>query len=118
MDDPTKLKRWLHETGRRWLIFDSLDLVDSLSWPDGVKVFMQIVEAYRMHRMGIAIDSADCPRLAGHRRGTICAICADRGTVVTRSKSDVLEVDEMKSAAVDLVNQIREKDPNWNPFKE
>lgn len=47
---PEALKTWLAASGRRWLIFDSLDLVDSLPWPGGVETLMQITTGYDDHR--------------------------------------------------------------------
>ncbi|MCK4858399.1 MAG: hypothetical protein KAT58_10550, partial [candidate division Zixibacteria bacterium] len=51
--DKDHLKRWLSESGRRWMVFDALDLVDSLTWPEGVLALMEIIAAYREYRMGI-----------------------------------------------------------------
>src|SRR4030042_3593069 len=53
MKDKSHLKRWLEASGRAWLVFNAIDLVDALSWPDGVDVLMQVVACYKDHRAGI-----------------------------------------------------------------
>ena len=116
--DPAHLKRWLLETGRAWVVLKTGDLIDALPWPAGVDALMQIIEAYRQHRAGVPVEYAACPKLklSGHGKNSVCDICTNRNQIVTRSKTDVLELDEMKEAAVWLVNQIRERDSLWNPF--
>lgn len=48
--DPEALKRWLVASGRKFLIFNGMDLVDALNWPEGHQQFQQIIETYRNHR--------------------------------------------------------------------
>jgi hypothetical protein len=115
--DAGHLKRWLVESGRQWVVLKSPDLIDALPWPDGVDILMQVIEAYRQHRVTVPVDYAPCPKLKVHQKGRVCDLCANTGQVIVRSKSDLLEVDEMKEACVWLINQIREKDKTWNPFK-
>ena len=115
MKSPEHLKQWLEVTGRQWLVLKTVDIVDSLPWPEGVTSLMQVLEAYRQHRITIPVDFAPCPRLAQHGTGT-CTLCSNKKTVIVRSKSDKLEFDELKEACVWLLNQIREKDQSWNPF--
>ena len=114
--DPIHLKQWLLATGRHWIVLKSADLVDGLPWPDGVDVLMQIVEAYRQHRCAIPVEWAPCPKTRLHQSGRTCDLCRNQGQVITRSKSDLLELDEMKEACVWLINQIREKESSWTPF--
>jgi hypothetical protein len=52
MKSPEQLKAWLEESGRRWLVFDGLELVNALPWPGGVESFMQIIQCYRDTRAG------------------------------------------------------------------
>lgn len=115
--DPGHLKRWLQESGRQWIVLKSSDLIDALPWPDGVDILMQVIEAYRQHRVAIPVDYAPCPKLKVHMKGRVCDLCLNRNEIIVRSKSDLLEVDEMKEACVWLINQILEKDKTWNPFK-
>jgi hypothetical protein len=51
--DPNYLKRWLQESGRRWILMNAVELVDSLPWPDGVNDFKRVVDHYRAHRLTI-----------------------------------------------------------------
>ena len=48
--DPDALKRWQLSSGRKCLVFNAVDLVDALHWPEGHQSFQQIIEAYRDHR--------------------------------------------------------------------
>jgi hypothetical protein len=48
--DPEHLKRFLSQSGRKFLVFNALDLVDALRFPDEVQVIQQVVERYRKHR--------------------------------------------------------------------
>jgi hypothetical protein len=116
IQDPEHLKHWLRETGRQWIVLHAGDLIDALPWPEGVDAFMMIVEAYRQHRITIPTDYGPCPKARVHRAGVVCDLCLNRGEIVIRSKTDVLEVEEMKEAVVWLLNQIRETDRTWNPF--
>lgn len=110
------LKAWLIASGRQFIVFPSGDLVDALPWPGGVEALIQIVEAFRQHRVSLGVEWAACPRAALHRAGQTCDICRNQNQIVARTKTDALELDEMKAAAVFLLNQVREKEPTWNPF--
>jgi hypothetical protein len=48
--DPDALKNWLVASGRKYLVFNAVDLVDALRWPDGHQILQQMIEAYRNHR--------------------------------------------------------------------
>lgn len=50
MGDPAALKKWLTASGRKYVLMNSGDLVDSLSWPEGVTLFQGVVDQYRAHR--------------------------------------------------------------------
>ena len=51
MADPGHLKAWLRASDREYLVLHAPSLVDALPWPQGVQALMQILEAYRSHRM-------------------------------------------------------------------
>ena len=53
LTNPSQLKRWLADSGRRWVIMDAVQLVDALSWPDDVQLLQEIIMAYRTHRAGV-----------------------------------------------------------------
>lgn len=101
--DPDHLKRWLEATGRRWLIFDTLELVDSLPYPEGLDYLMQIIACYRDYRR--AIPSG--------RTETI--IEPTLGKTVERMiyKDETLEVAELDRAIRYLVRAITERDSKW-----
>ena len=53
MTSPEHMKRYLEAAGKKFLILNALDLVDALSWPEGVEVSQQLVSGYRDHRQAI-----------------------------------------------------------------
>ena len=84
MKSPDHLKRWLEESGRRYLVFDGLELIDALPWPDGIEALMQLISCYRDYRS---------VKDTGRKE----SIEVDSGEVVTVSvfKSEVLELEEL-----------------------
>lgn len=103
MSDPQHLKSWLRETGRRWLIFDALELVDSLPFPGGVDSLIQLIACYRDHRRAIVtgrIESLLDPTLGVP-------------VEVPVAKGENLELDEMEQVVRYLIRQIVERDPAW-----
>lgn len=48
--DPEHLKRFLRDSGRKYIVLNALDLVDAMEWPGGVQAVMDLVRAYREHR--------------------------------------------------------------------
>lgn len=50
MKDPKHLKEFLRKADKTYLVFNALDLVDALPWPDGHEQLIQIIEAYRQER--------------------------------------------------------------------
>ena len=108
--DPAHLKRWLQETGRRFLVMRTDDLVDSLPWPHGVEALIQIIEAYKQRRQTVAADNGPCPWPGGNGVTTPlghakCDFCHGSGVVDTRYKTDRLEDDEIDEAIVFLNSQ-------------
>ena len=47
IDSPVKLKNWLNLTGRRFLIFNADDLVDSLTFPGEIEFLSNLISKYR-----------------------------------------------------------------------
>ena len=105
--DKAHLKRWLQASGRTWLVFHALDLVDALSWPDGVDLFMQVVACYREHRASLETG----------RHETQESPVTGKEVQVSIFKGETLEVEEMIQAVRALIGQIRGKDPTWTPEK-
>ena len=113
MKDPEHLKRWLNATGRNYVFFKSEDLIDALSWPKGVEAFIAIIDAYRAHRRTIATETAPCPNMKRHEllrtasgASSVCSLCNNKDEVVTRTKGELLESDEIDAAIVTL-NALR-----------
>lgn len=69
LSSPEHLKRFLAESGRRWIVFDAAHLVDalgSLGWPQGAHWFQKLVGLYRDHRTRLdPIDEGPCPSCSG-----------------------------------------------------
>jgi hypothetical protein len=97
MNSPEKLKAWLEATGRRWLVLDSVALVNAVSWPAGVLAFQSILSDYEAYR-----SSQESGRKA-----------LVQGRPVPVMKSDVLEADEMDAVIRHLVAQLKKLDPDW-----
>jgi len=97
------LKRWIQATGRMWMTFNTSDLVDSLKWPDGIDLLMQVISCYRDHRASIETGR--------HERQTDPTL--GQKVYVPVFKGETLEVDEMESVVRALVEKIREKIPEW-----
>ena len=101
--DKAHLKRWLQASGRQWLVFNALDLVDALPWPDGIDLFMQVVARYRNHRASI-----DTGRTKMEQNPT-----TGEDVEVSIFKGETLEVEELDLVIRYLVDQIHEKDSLW-----
>lgn len=98
MQSPQHLKEWLRASGRHYVVIKSEDLVDALPWPGGIEAFIQILEAYRQHRILIPAEVGPCPKLRVHQSGITCDLCRGKGEVMLRGKSDVLEAEERREA--------------------
>ena len=102
--DPAHLKRWLQETGRTWLVLDSLELVDALPFPDGLDTLIQIIACYRDHRN--AIPNGKVEKQLDPIKG--------KEVDVPLMKTENLEVFELDRAIRFLISQITELEPSWN----
>lgn len=103
LKDPGHLKRWLAASGRMWLVFNSVDLVDALKWPDGVDALMQIIACYRDHRASIE---------TGRHEQQVDPTLG-REVQVPIFKGEGLEAVELDRAIRALIEQLRGKDPTW-----
>ena len=84
MKDPEHLKKFLRESGRRYIVFDSDILVDALKpWPEAVKLFQHLVTLWSEHRR-------------------------------TLSKDEELEIEELDRAIRHLITTASQKDPSWS----
>lgn len=50
MKDPDHLKKWLAKTGRTFMVFKSVDLVDALVFPAGHQILQQMIHHYGEQR--------------------------------------------------------------------
>lgn len=101
--DPEHLKRWLDESGRRYLIFDSMDLVDSLPFPAGIEQLMELIACYRDQRVTIPSGRTEKQKdMLGKEQ------------LIPITKTDVLEIEEIDRAIRFLVGQITTLDPSWS----
>jgi len=103
--DPEHLKRWLSESGRKFIVLKADDLVDSLQpWPEAADIFIGMVEGYRKHRMKTLSSRT---MKAKH---PVTNVPID----VPLQKTDVLEVDELDRCIRFLIGQVTSLDENWS----
>jgi hypothetical protein len=103
MKDPEHLKNWLEASGRRWLIFRSVDLINALPWPQGVGQLMGVINTYRDYRGGI--PSGELEKMTHPVTGEEFEVAI--------MKTDLLEVNELDQAIRFLIGKITEKDGTW-----
>lgn len=99
MKDPNHLKRFLHASGREYLVLRTDHLVDAL-WapgmpPDGIEALQQIIAAYRDHRR--AIPSGWVAPAPQHKEPEVLML------------SDQLSVDELEMAIGFLQRSMSER---------
>jgi hypothetical protein len=100
------LIQWAESSGRRWLIFDTPELIRALPWPEGVETLMQMVACYRDHR-------ATQPSTEG---GTIEQSEPGTNKIITvpKTKPETLEREELIACIRYLVDQVKAIDPGWS----
>ena len=103
MRSKAHLKKWLQASGKTWMVFNSLELVDSLKWPDGIDLLMQLIACYRNHRRSIETGRFETQMDPTLHKEVEVPIC----------KGEALEVEELDLAIRELVSKIKEKDPLW-----
>jgi hypothetical protein len=101
---PDHMKAWLDASGRRWLIFNAIDLVDSLTFPEGHQMFQLLVEAYRDYRRTVPTG----------RTETMIHPDTKQAVSVPLTKGETLEDAELDRAIRYLVGQMYERNPNWS----
>jgi len=103
MKDKDHLKRWLQATNRDWLVFNAIDLVDALRWPEGVDVLMQVIACYRDHRMAQETGRTEVVMDPG----------SGHYAEVPVFKGEALEIEEVDRAIRWLISKALELDPRW-----
>lgn len=104
MRSPEHMLHWLQETGRKWLVFNTEDMVRGQVWPHGIDALMQIISGYRQHRQAQPSGRFDTLKHPVTREMTRVPI----------TKTDKLEIAEMDRAIRWLIEQITEADPDWS----
>ena len=102
--DAEHLKAWLEKSGRRWLVFNAIELVDALPFPDGVDTLIQLIACYRDYRSVQPtgrVESIQEPTLG-------------KTVAAPIYKGEALEVEELDRAIRYLIRQITDKDPDWS----
>lgn len=103
MRSPSHLREWLEKSGRQWLIFNGIHLVEALPWPDGAEVLMQLVACYRDHRA--VLDTGEVKTEIDPK--------TKKEYQVAVYHPETLTFTELDRAIRYLVNQITELDPSW-----
>lgn len=98
------LKQWLEDSNRHWLVFDGLDLVDSLDFPSGISSLIDIIckyTAYRNTKVSGRLETMKHP-ITGE---TINALLP---------KTDTLEIEEIDRCVRYLIGLASQLDSTWN----
>lgn len=103
MKSKEHLKMWLDASGRRWLVFNGIDLVESLTFPEGAETLAQLVAAYRDYRRTLP---------TGAEEKMVHPDTKVEVSVPTM-KGELLEVEELDRAIRYLVLQMLERKPDW-----
>lgn len=104
MKDPKHMRQWLEASGRRWLVFDALDLVEALPWPAGVEALIEIINCYRDHRR--TQPSGRTQMVDPDWKGP--------PVEVPLMKGDMLEIEELDRCIRYLIGLASERDPQWS----
>lgn len=102
MASPEHLKLWMQESGRRWMVFDGVSLVDAMPWPGGVQEVMDVIQLYAQHRRSIPSGRFEKQEVMG------------QVVDVEIFKTEKLELAELDRAIRYLVAQAYEWDPKWS----
>lgn len=100
--DKDQLKKWLASTGRTWLVFNAIDLVDSQS-VEMLEALQAIIALYRDYRS--TIPSGDTETVKGPKGLDI---------EVPKFKGEDLCLPEIDRAIRTLVGKAMAADANWS----
>lgn len=96
MKDPKHLRQFLLSSDRRFLVFNALDMVDALPWPDGHAALIQCVAAYNHARAAELNGLATKSRVNDPRTGSPALL------EVKMTKHELLEPEEIDEAILQL----------------
>ena len=104
MKSPEHMLEWLEKSGRKWLVLRSDHLVKALPWPDGVEFLIQILHAYRHHRLTIPSGRTEI------QKDPITNMSIEIPVML----GETLEIEELDRAIRHLITQATQKDPTWS----
>jgi hypothetical protein len=108
MKDPNHLKKWLQESGRKWMTFNTKDLVEALPWPMGAQALAEIISMYRDHRRTIATGRVEKMMQMDNVAGKEVEI------EVPIYKDENLEIEELDRSIRHQIGLASQKDPTWS----
>lgn len=107
MQSKPHMKEWMQASGRRWLVIDAFDMIESI-WTGKTAVFTQqfqdLLALYCNYRRRIPngkFEEQEDPMTG-------------RKVQIALSKDEILEPEEMDRAIRYMVAQIREHIPDWS----
>lgn len=103
LKDKDTLKNYLLDSGRRYMIFNSVHLVDALSFPTGIAMLQTIIHQYKEHRNTIP---------TGNYRSEKNPVDSQFVSVPIMLE-DKFNLDEMKDLVKFLLNKITDMDPSF-----
>ena len=103
LKDKDQLKQWLIDSGRRYLVFDSLHLLEALPFPEGTRLLQFVLDYYRKYRM--SLPTGDTVKEPNPVDG--------KPVDVEVMHDEVLSVNEYDQVIRYLVNQLTNKKPDW-----
>lgn len=107
MKDPAHLKQWMQESKRKWMTFNTKDLVEALPWPTGAQALAEIISIYRDHRRTIPTGDVEVQQHQDEVTGQMVDV------KVPLFKDEGLEIEELDRAIRHLISLASEKDPAW-----
>lgn len=100
LKDKDTLRKWLIETGRRYLIFDTIHLIDALAFPEGIGVLQHLIKAYGDYRRGL--PSGDTKEETNEVTGEVCNVPIMLDEVMNRE--ELIEVHTYIGELIDREN--------------
>lgn len=107
MKNPVHLKRWMEASGRRWLIFNTKDLIAALPWPTGAQALAEIISVYRDHRRTIDTGRVEVRKVRDEVTGQ------DVEVEVPIFKDEILEIEELDRAIRHMIGLASAMDSGW-----
>lgn len=107
MKDPEHLKKWLQESKRRWMTFNTKDLIAALPWPTGAQALAEIISVYRDHRRTIDTGRVEVRKVRDEVTGQEVEVD------VPIFKDEILEIEELDRAIRHMIGLASAMDSGW-----